>query len=58
MTEPGETDSYQASDHLRAVVDYLGEGVLDYCILNDNFAVAPDVLARYQAEGAEIVRLR
>ena len=56
MTEPGETDSYQASDHLRAVVDYLGEGVLDYCILNDNFAVAPDVLARYQAEGAEIVR--
>ena len=55
MTEHGETDNYKASDHLRTVMDYLGDGVVDYCVLNDNFAIDSDILARYEAQGSKIV---
>lgn len=55
MTEPGETDNYRASDHLQAVVNYLGEDVVDYCILNNNFAITDEVLARYSADGSQVV---
>ena len=56
MTEQGESDNYRASDHLKAVIDHLGEGVIDYCVLNNNFEVEPEVLERYQKEGSQIVK--
>jgi uncharacterized cofD-like protein len=34
MTQPGETDRYSASDHLRAVETCLGPGVVDVCVVN------------------------
>ena len=34
MTQPGETDGYSASDHLRAIETYLGHGVIQFCIAN------------------------
>jgi uncharacterized cofD-like protein len=34
MTQPGETDGFSASDHLRAVETCLGRGVIDYCVIN------------------------
>ena len=33
-TQPGETDQFSASDHLRAVETHLGEGVIDSCIVS------------------------
>ena len=34
LTQPGETDGYTASDHLRAIEMYLGRGVIQYCVVN------------------------
>jgi uncharacterized cofD-like protein len=34
MTQPGETDCYTASDHVRALQDYLGSGGVQICLLN------------------------
>jgi 2-phospho-L-lactate transferase/gluconeogenesis factor (CofD/UPF0052 family) len=50
MTKHGETDSYAASDFLRAITRYLGEGVLDAALLSYYESLPRDVLARYQAE--------
>lgn len=54
VTQPGQTDNYKVSDHIRAVTKYLGDGVLDYVIVNNNIPLK-DVLDKYQKEGAEVV---
>lgn len=36
MTQPGETDGYTASDHLRAIESYLGAGVIQIVIGDNN----------------------
>ncbi|MBM4065836.1 MAG: uridine diphosphate-N-acetylglucosamine-binding protein YvcK [Planctomycetes bacterium] len=54
VTQPGQTDHYKVSDHINAVTKYLGEGVLDYVIVNNNIP-RNDIIDRYQKEGAEVV---
>jgi uncharacterized cofD-like protein len=39
-TQQGETDHFTAADHVRVVQDYLGEGLLDFAVVNDNRASA------------------
>ena len=39
-TQKGETDHFAATDHIKAVVEYLGRGNLDYAIVNANRASA------------------
>ncbi|MCO5222341.1 MAG: YvcK family protein [Thermomicrobiales bacterium] len=39
-TQIGETDHFTATDHIRAVVEYLGRGNLDYAVVNSNRASA------------------
>ena len=56
VTQPGQTDHYKVSDHIKAVTKYLGEGVLDYVIVNNNIP-RKDILDKYQKEGAEVVLL-
>ena len=34
MTEPGETDGYTATDHIKAILDHTEYGLLEYVILN------------------------
>lgn len=46
MWEPGETEGYSASDHLRAVVEHSGEGLADYVVINEA-AAPPGALERY-----------
>lgn len=54
VTQAGQTDGYKASDHVRAIIRYLGEGVLNYAIINNT--VPPEsVLERYRKESAELV---
>lgn len=36
MTQPGETDGFRASDHLRILLRHLGEGVIDACVMNSS----------------------
>ena len=54
VTQPGQTDHYKVSDHIKAVTKYLGAGVLDYVIMNNNIP-RKDILDKYQKEGAEVV---
>lgn len=35
-TQPGETEHLTAAGHLRAVVDHVGEGLIDYVVVNRN----------------------
>ncbi|MBS1259619.1 MAG: Gluconeogenesis factor [Candidatus Scalindua arabica] len=56
VTQPGQTDNYTASDHIKAIIKYLGEGVLDYVLVNDNFP-REEIIEKYRKEGADIVAL-
>ena len=50
MTQDGETDGYDADDHVRAILEHAGPGVMDVCIAN-NTPVPPEIMAPYAAEG-------
>lgn len=54
MTEVGETDEYTLSDHLKAIVDYVGEKIIDYCIY-DTGEIIPEFIQKYNEEGRDIV---
>ena len=45
--EEGETDHFGAADHVRAVVEHVGEHVIDYVLINSNpasvAAIGPDL---------------
>ena len=51
MTQPGETDGYKASDHVRAVFDHVGFPIVEYVVIN-NESLSPELAARYANEGA------
>jgi len=54
VTQPGQTDGYAASDHVRTILHYLGGDSLDYAVLNSNRPPEP-VLERYRKENADVV---
>ena len=56
MTEPGQTDNYTLSDHIRAIHAHIGRGVIDYC-LADTTDLIPEYVRRYNMEGSDIVEL-
>src|SRR2546422_8162278 len=35
-TQPGETDSFGVADHVAAIEDHVGKGVINYVLANDN----------------------
>lgn len=59
MTKRGETDSYKASDFLKSLIFYLGNGAkIDYILTNDNSAtITPEVEELYSKEGQKIVKI-
>ena len=54
MTEPGQTDNYSVSDHINAIIDHCGEGIIDYCIY-DTGEIIPEFIKRYNLEGSDLV---
>ena len=56
MTEPGQTDNYTLSDHIRAIHAHVGKGVIDYC-LADTADLIPEYVRKYNMEGADIVEI-
>ena len=54
MTEPGFTDNYTVADHVNAIIEHCGEGVIDYC-LYDTGEVIPEFIKKYNLEGSELV---
>lgn len=54
MTEPGQTDNYSVSDHLNAIIDHCGTGVVDYCIY-DTGEIIPEFIKKYNMGGQDLV---
>ena len=55
MTQPGETDGFSASDHVRVMIDHVGTQFLDMIVVN-NADIPPYVLEKYAEKGASPVR--
>ena len=47
MTQPGETDDYKASDHIKALNKYLGKRKVDIIIANDG-NISDEVVKKYK----------
>ncbi len=54
MTDPGQTDDYSVSDHLNAIIEHCGNGMIDYCIY-DTGEVIPEFIKKYNMEGQDLV---
>ena len=54
MTELGQTDEYTLSDHIKAINDYVGMGIIDYCIY-DTGEIVPEFIKKYNLKGSDIV---
>ena len=55
MTQPGETDGFTVTDHLKTLRKYGGKDIVNYVITN-NGTVPCDVRERYEKEGSEVVK--
>ena len=49
-TQEGETDHYGYDDHVREIVTYLGEGELDYALVNSNPAAGTAIRPEWHVE--------
>ena len=56
MTQDGETDGYDADDHVRAILEHAGPGVIDVCIANSTL-VPPEIMEPYAKEGVAQLEL-
>lgn len=54
MTEPGQTDNYSLSEHIKAIIDHAGKGIVDYCIY-DSGEVIPEFIKIYNKKGSDVV---
>ena len=54
MTEPGQTDEYSVSDHINAIIEHVGKGIIDYCIY-DTGEIVPEFVKKYNLEGQDLV---
>lgn len=54
MTELGQTDEYTLSDHIKAINEYVGEGIINYCIY-DTGEIVPEFIKKYNFKGSDIV---
>lgn len=51
MTQAGETIGYTAADHVQAILDHAGPGLIDYVLVNTEEIPEP-LLERYRLEGS------
>ncbi|MCF6149978.1 MAG: uridine diphosphate-N-acetylglucosamine-binding protein YvcK [Candidatus Kuenenia sp.] len=53
VTQPGQTDNYKVSDHIKAINKYLENGIVDYVIVNNKIP-RKEILDKYKKEGAAL----
>jgi len=52
MTQPGQTEDFKASDHVKKLLHYsAGQKIIDYCLIN-TMSVPKDIQQRYSLEGS------
>ncbi len=56
MTEPGQTDAYTLSDHIKAIIDHAGKGIIEYCIY-DTGELVPEYIRKYNMQGQDLVEI-
>ena len=56
MTQPGETDDFAVSDHIKTLMKYSGKNSIQYVIAN-NGIIPKDIEERYLNEGSKLVKL-
>ena len=56
MTQPGETDDFAVSDHIKTLMKYSGKNSVQYVIAN-NGTIPTDVEERYLSQGSKLVKL-
>lgn len=54
MTQPGETEGYTVSDHIRALFQHSVPGLFHICLVN-SMPVPPLIAQRYAEQGAEVI---
>lgn len=54
MTQPGETDHYRASDHIKAIYDHTGKKIFTYVLVNKEVP-SLNLLEKYHHQGAQLV---
>ena len=52
MTQDGETEGMTLSEHVAALLDHAGPGLIDVCLANCT-PIRPELLERYREEGSE-----
>lgn len=52
-TQHGETDDFGYEDHIREVVDYLGEGELDFAVVNSNEAADTAIRPEWKVQAVQ-----
>lgn len=56
MTEPGQTDDYDVSQHIQSILEHSGEGVVDFCI-SDVGEIVPEYIRKYNLMGSDVVNI-
>ncbi len=56
MTTTGQTDNYTLSDHIKAINEHAGKGVIKYCIY-DTGELIPEYIRKYNMQGQELVQI-
>ncbi len=56
MTKYGETHNFKASDYIKELEKYIGEGRVNICLINNNGKFPRGVLSRYKEERAYPVK--
>ena len=56
MTQPGETDDFSVSDHIKTLIKYSGKNNIDYVIAN-NGTIPEEIKERYLKKGSKLVDL-
>ncbi|MCM1053875.1 MAG: YvcK family protein [Ruminococcus sp.] len=49
VTQPGETDDFKVSDHIKVLEEYLGEGTINIVLAN-NEAIPEELVSKYATE--------
>ena len=56
MTQPGETENYTVSDHIRTIHNHAKRQIIDICLVNSG-EVDKSILRRYEADRAQKVKV-
>ena len=56
MTQPGETDDFAVSDHIKTLMKYGGQETIQYVIAN-NGIIPKEIEERYLKQGSKLVKL-